>query len=85
MRDKLKIFEYLETLVKMCRSTNDGASLKIEEQDINNKIEEINSELEELNISLNEEVYDESAEMADRNLEIITRKSINVLKSKLKD
>ena len=31
MRDKLKIFEYLETLVKMCRSTNDGASLKIED------------------------------------------------------
>ena len=85
MRDKLKIFEYLETLVKMCRSKNDGASLKIEESDINNKIEEINLDLEELNLSLNEEIYDESAEMADRNLEIITRKSINTLKNKQKE
>ena len=85
MKDKLKIFEYLETLVKMCRSTNDGASLKIEEREITTKIDDINLELEDLNLSLTEEVYDESAEMADRNLEIITRKTINTLKSKLKE
>lgn len=85
MKDKIKIFEYLETLVKMCRSTNDGASLKIEEKEISGKIEEINYEIEELNTSLTEEVYDESAEMADRNLEIITRKTLNTLKSKLKE
>ena len=85
MRDKIKIFEYLETLVKMCRSKNDGASLKIEESDINDKIVDINLDLQELNNTLKDEVYDESAEMADRNLEILTRKSINTLKAKLRE
>ena len=32
--NKVKIFEYLDILVKMCRSKGNGASLRVEEEDI---------------------------------------------------
>ena len=38
MNEKIKVFEDLDVLVKMCRSKSDGASLKIEEDEIKNKI-----------------------------------------------
>ena len=38
--NKVKIFEYLDTLVKMCRSKGNGASLIIEEEEIAEQIKE---------------------------------------------
>ena len=83
--NKVKIFEYLDTLVKMCRSKGNGASLVVEEQEITDKINEYDLEIEEINNSISADCYDASAEMADRNIEIITKKLIQQLKSKLKE
>lgn len=83
--NKVKIFEYLDTLVKMSRSKGNGASLIIEEEEIAETIKEYDLEIEEINNSISLECYDASAEMADRNIEIITKKLIQQLKSKLKD
>ena len=74
--NKVKIFEYLDILVKMCRSKGNGASLRVEEEDIYKKINEYDSEIEELNTYIQNDCYDASAEMADRNIEIITKKII---------
>ena len=82
---KVKIFEYLDTLVKMSRSKGNGASLIIEEEEIAETIKEYDLEIEEINNSISLECYDASAEMADRNIEIITKKLIQQLKSKVKD
>ena len=82
--NKVKIFEYLDTLVKMCRSKGNGASLIVEEEEIAEKIKEYDAEIEEINSSISLECYDASAEMADRNIEIITKKLIQQIKSKLK-
>lgn len=85
--NKVKIFEYLDILVKMCRSKGNGASLRVEEEDIYKKINEYDSEIEELNTYIQNDCYDASAEMADRNIEIITKKIIKQLrlKNKLKN
>ena len=45
MGDKIKILEDISTLAKMCRSKSDGASLKIEEEEINSKIADLQSEI----------------------------------------
>ena len=82
--NKVKIFEYLDILVKMCRSKGNGASLKVEEEDIYKKIEEYDAEIEELNTYIQNDCYDASAEMADRNIEIITKKIIKQLRIKNK-
>ena len=84
MNEKLKVFEDLDVLVKMCRSKSDGASLKIEEDEIKNKIRELELEIEEVKNSAEEDNYDTSAEMADRNIEIITKKVIQSIKVELK-
>lgn len=81
---KVKIFEYLDILVKMCRSKGNGASLKVEEEDIYKKIDEYDAEIEEINTYIQNDCYDASAEMADRNIEIITKKIIKQLKLKNK-
>lgn len=83
--NKVKIFEYLDTLVKMSRSKGNGASLIIEEEEIAETIKEYDLEIEEINNSISLECYDASAEMADRNIEIITKKLIQQLKGKIKD
>lgn len=83
--NKVKIFEYLDTLVKMSRSKGNGASLIIEEEEIAETIKEHDLEIEEIENSISLECYDASAEMADRNIEIITKKLIQQLKSKIKD
>ena len=82
--NKVKIFEYLDTLVKMCRSKGNGASLIIEEEEIAEQIKEHDLEIDELKNSITNDCYDASAEMADRNIEIITKKLIQQLKSKIK-
>lgn len=82
--NKVKIFEYLDTLVKMCRSKGNGASLIIEEEEIAEQIKEHDLEIDELKNSIANDCYDASAEMADRNIEIITKKLIQQLKSKIK-
>lgn len=82
---KVKIFECLDTLVKMSRSKGNGASLIIEEDEIEKTIKEYNIEIEELNNSISLECYDASAEMADRNIEIITKKLIQQLRGKIKN
>ena len=48
MDDKLKVFWNLDVLVKMCRSKSDGPSLRIEEEEIVEKIEACNLEIEEI-------------------------------------
>lgn len=85
MGDKVKILEDLATLTKMCHAKSDGASLKIEEEEINLKIQDIKSEIEEVTTTSAEDNYDTSAEMADRNIEIITKKLIQTLKTDLKN
>ena len=85
MDDKLKVFWNLDVLVKMCRSKSDGPSLRIEEEEILEKIESCKQEIEELKALIEEESYDTSAEMADRNIEIITKKQLQTLKSTLKE
>ena len=85
MNEKMKVFEDLDVLVKMCRSKSDGASLKIEEEEIKNKIKEYELEIEEVKATAEEDNYDTSAEMADRNIEIITKKVIQSIKIDLKN
>lgn len=85
MDDKLKIFWNLDVLVKMCRSKSDGPSLRIEEKEIEDKINSYNQEKEEITQQSEEESYDTSAEMADRNIEIITKKTLQTLKNQLKE
>ena len=85
MDDKLKVFWNLDMLVKMCRSKSDGPSLRIEEEEILDKIETCRLEIEEIRIQSEEDVYDTSAEMADRNIEIITKKQLQTLKTTLKE
>lgn len=85
MDDKLSIFWNLDVLVKMCRSKNDGPSLRIEEVEILEKIKSYKQEIEDINFQNEEESYDTSAEMADRNIEIITKKQLQVLKTTLKE
>lgn len=84
MGDKIKILEDISTLAKMCRSKSDGASLKIEEEEINSKIADLQSEIADLKMSSEEENYDTSAEMADRNIEIISKKIIQNVKNECK-
>ena len=83
MDDKLKVFWNLDMLVKMCRSKSDGPSLRIEEEEILDKIETCRLEIEEIRIQSEEDIYDTSAEMADRNIEIITKKQLQTLKTTL--
>lgn len=84
MADKVKVLEDLATLTKMCRSKSDGATLKVEEEEINTKIADLKSEIEDVKLTSEEDSYDTSAEMADRNIEIITKKVIQTQKSELK-
>ena len=85
MDNKASIYADLETLTRMCRSKNDGASLRIEEDEIKDKIQEIDNEITEINQNTEEELYDSSAEMADRNIQIILKKVIQNLKNELKN
>ena len=52
MDDKLKVFWNLDVLVKMCRSKSDGPSLRIEEEEIVEKIDAYKLEIEEIRILL---------------------------------
>ena len=85
MDDKLKVFWNLDVLVKMCRSKSDGPSLRIEEDEIVDKIDAYKLEIEERRTISEDERYDTSAEMADRNIEIITKKQLQTLKTTLKE
>ena len=85
MDEKLKIFWNLDVLVKMCRSKSDGPSLRVEEEEILEKISNYEIEIEEIKAMLEEDTYDTSAEMADRNIEIITKKQLQSLKAELKE
>ncbi len=85
MDDKLKVFWNLDVLVKMCRSKSDGPSLRIEEEEIIEKVDAYKLEIEEIKTLSEEESYDTSAEMADRNIEIITKKHLQTLKTTLKE
>jgi len=85
MDEKLKIFWNLDVLVKMCRSKSDGPSLRVEEEEILEKINASEQEIEEIKTSLEDDTYDTSAEMADRNIEIITKKQLQSLKAELKE
>lgn len=85
MDDKLKVFWNLDVLVKMCRSKSDGPSLRIEEEEIEEKIKAYTLEIEEIKFLSEEDNYDTSAEMADRNIEIITKRQLQILKNDLKD
>ena len=84
MDDKLKIFWNLDVLVKMCRSKSDGPSLRIEEEELVEKIDAYQIEIEDIKTISEEESYDTSAEMADRNIEIITKKQLQSLKKEEK-
>ena len=46
MDDKLKVFWNLDVLVKMCRSKSDGPSLRIEEEEIVEKIDAYKLEID---------------------------------------
>ncbi|MDE5889164.1 MAG: hypothetical protein K2H20_03995, partial [Bacilli bacterium] len=85
MDDKLKVFWNLDVLVKMCRSKSDGPSLRIEEEEIEEKIKLYNLEIDEIKALSEEDSYDTSAEMADRNIEIITKRQLQMLKNELKE
>ncbi len=85
MDEKLKIFWNLDVLVKMCRSKSDGPSLRVEEEEILEKISNYESDIDEIKSMLDEDTYDTSAEMADRNIEIITKKQLQSLKAELKE
>lgn len=85
MNEKIKIYDNLDVLVKMCRAKGDEASLRIEEEEITDKLKDIEDELSEINSTFEEDCYDSSAEMADRNIEIITKKQLNTLKSEIKN
>ena len=85
MDDKLKVFWNLDVLVKMCRSKSDGPSLRIEEEELIEKIDAYQLEIEDIKAISEDESYDMSAEMADRNIEIITKKQLQSLKIALKE
>ena len=85
MDDKLKVFWNLDVLVKMCRSKSDGPSLRIEEEELVEKIDAYQLEIEDIKAISEDESYDMSAEMADRNIEIITKKQLQSLKIALKE
>lgn len=85
MDDKLKVFWNLDVLVKMCRSKSDGPSLRIEEEEIEEKIKTYALEIEDIKSLSEEDNYDTSAEMADRNIEIITKRQLQILKNDLKE
>ncbi len=85
MGDKLKVFWNLDVLVKMCRSKSDGPSLRIEEEEIEEKIKTYALEIEDIKSLSEEDNYDTSAEMADRNIEIITKRQLQILKNDLKE
>ena len=85
MDEKLKIFWNLDVLVKMCRSKSDGPSLRVEEEEILEKINNYETDIEEIKAILEDDTYDTSAEMADRNIEIITKKQLQSLKAELKE
>ena len=85
MDNKLKIFWNLDILVKMCRSKNDGPSLRVEEKEILENIENYKYEIEDIKSQNEDEIYDTSAEMADRNIEIITKKQLTKLRKNLKE
>lgn len=85
MDDKLKVFWNLDVLVKMCRSKSDGPSLRIEETEIEEKINSYTQEIDEIKTISEDDIYDTSAEMADRNIEIITKRQLQKLKNDLKD
>ncbi len=84
MDNKESIFKDLETLTRMCHGKNDGASLKIEEEEIKEKIEELDAEINEIKQNIEDELYDSSAEMADRNIQIVLKKLIQNLKATVK-
>lgn len=82
--DLQRVLADVETLVKMCHSKNDGASLIVEEEEVETKISDIQAEIDEIKVAMEEDSYDTSAEMADRNIEIILKKLIQSLTSELK-
>ena len=85
MDEKLKILWNLDVLVKMSRSKSDGPSLRVEENELIEKIESYEQEIEEISSISDDDIYDTSAEMADRNIEIITKKQLQQLKASLKE
>ena len=85
MMDKSTIFEDISILAKMCNSKSDGPTLKIEENEINNKIAEYEEEIEDIKTIDADDSYDTSAEMADRNIEIISKKIIQATSGEIKN
>lgn len=85
MGDNTKILEDISTLTQICRSNSDGPTLKIEENEIKNKLSEYDEEIKEIKALDADDSYDTSAEMADRNIEIITKKVIQATNSELKN
>ena len=85
MDEKLKILWNLDVLVKMSRSKSDGPSLRVEENELIEKIENYEQEIDEISQISDDDIYDTSAEMADRNIEIITKKQLQQLKNRLKE
>ena len=84
MGDNSKILEDISALTQICRSNNDGPTLRIEENEIKNKLVEYDEEIEEIKTADVDDSYDTSAEMADRNIEIITKKVIQATTNELK-
>ncbi len=85
MDEKLKILWNLDVLVKMSRSKSDGPSLRVEENELLEKIDNYEQEIDEISQISDDDIYDTSAEMADRNIEIITKKQLQQLKAELKE
>ncbi len=85
MDEKLKILWNLDVLVKMSRSKSDGPSLRVEENELLEKIDSYEQEIDEISQISDDDIYDTSAEMADRNIEIITKKQLQQLKNELKE
>ena len=85
MIDNSIILEDISTLTKMCNAKSDGPTLKIEENEIKNKISEYEQEIEEIKTIDVDESYDTSAEMADRNIEIISKKTIQATNTEIKN
>lgn len=85
MKDNTKILEDISTLTQICHSNSDGPTLKIEENEIKNKLIEYDEEIREIKATEADDSYDTSAEMADRNIEIITKKVIQSTNNELKN
>ena len=85
MNDNEKILEDISILTQMCHSKNDGPTLKIEENEIKNKISEYDEEIKDIKTIEADDSYDTSAEMADRNIEIITKKVIQSINNDIKN